>query len=772
VTVVGPGLVLLLSAAAAPAPPSLDDVAFFERDVRPVLVQRCYRCHSRAAEKVKGGLLLDSRAGVAAGGSSGAAVVVPGDPERSALVKAVRYRDADLEMPPDEKLPAAEIATLEAWVRRGAPDPRDDDGRPATTARALWSLGPLRATTAPITSAAIDAELRAKLEELRLVPTARADRRTLIRRATFDLTGLPPTPEEVRAFVADRAPGAFARLVDRLLASPRYGERWGRHWLDLVRYADTAGCSSDFPVPQAARYRDWVIAAFDRDEPYDRFLREQLAGDLLPARDDEQRYQQIVATGYLALARRFGIKQEEAWHLTIEDTIENLGRTMLGLGLGCARCHDHKFDPVSQEDYYALYGIFASTRYPFTGSERTKFQKDFVPLAPMAEVERVVRPFEAQLTRLDVQIDRMDDIVSAAGAGPEVKPVADKLEQLKRERARLVFGSRPKVTMAYAVAEGTPSEAHVQLKGDPTKPGREVPRRFLSALGGEPLSPDAARGSGRLELGRWITGAGAPLVARVMVNRIWQHHFGRGLVATPNDFGARGQPPTHPQLLDRLAAAFIASGWSVKAMHRVIMSTEAYQRARGGRPENEAVDPANALLWRWSRRRLEAEAVRDAMLAASGELELGPGPAPAFPPERSWNFSQAQPYTASYDDLGDRRRAVYLVSQRLRKRPFMELFQGADPNLTTPARLEATTPLQALFLMNSPFVHERARALADRVLRERRTDRDRIERAYELVLGRAPSPEETRETLAFLGRASWPAFSRALYASNEFMFVE
>jgi hypothetical protein len=557
VTVLQAGLLLLLSAATAP---TADDLAFFEREVRPVLVQRCYRCHSRGADKVKGGLLLDSRAGIERGGASGARVVAPGDPERSALVRAVRYTDADLEMPPDEKLAPAEIAALEAWVRRGAPDPREDGpARPAAPARTLWSLQPLRATTASTTPAAIDGFITAKLEALRLAATPRADRRTLVRRATFDLTGLPPTPAELRMFLADRAPGAFARLVDRLLASPRYGERWGRHWLDLVRYAESAGCSSDFPVPQAARYRDWVIAAFDRDEPYDRFLQAQLAGDLLSARDDDERQRQIVATGYLALARRFGIKQEESWHLTIEDTIENLGRTMLGLGLGCARCHDHKFDPVSQEDYYALYGVFASTRYPFTGSERTKFQKDFVPLAPMTEVERVWRPFETALAKYDIEIDRMDDIVSAAGAGPEVKPMADRLARLQRERAHFVFGNRPSIPLAYAVAEGKPTDARVHVKGDPKKLGREVPRRFLTALGGELLPPEAARGSGRLELARWITGAGAPLVARVMVNRVWQHHFGRGLVATPSDL-LRPWPRRDPQRLRRARTAADAPG--------------------------------------------------------------------------------------------------------------------------------------------------------------------------------------------------------------------
>jgi len=762
----------LLALAAQDDPEGL---AFFERKIRPVLVERCYKCHSLEAEKVKGGFLLDTRDGIIKGGNSGPAIV-PGHPDRSLLIRAIRGADDDMKMPPKGELLAShEVADFESWIRRGAPDPRKADARAVAARKALdvaearkfWSLRPVADPPVPGANGLhpIDAFLAVGLNGRGLVPVEAADKRSLLRRATFDLTGLPPTPEEIQAFLADDTRDAFSRVVDRLLASPHYGERWGRHWLDLVRYADTAGDSSDFPVPQAVRYRDYVIRSFNEDKPYDRFLREQIAGDLLPYSSEAERREQIVATGYLALARRFGIRPESFHHLTIEDTIDSLGRTVLGLGLSCARCHDHKFDPIPQEDYYGLYGIFLSTRYPYPGSETTKYQKDFPPLTAPAETEAALRPHREKLAQLEAEIKRLE----AEGAGAK-----EALAKAKKERDAHAM-KPPPVETAYAVSEGTPRDAAVHVKGDPDKPGAEVPRRFLQVLGGQTL-PAGSPGSGRRELADWLTDPANPLTARVMVNRIWQHHFGRGLVATPSDFGKQGRTPTHPELLDFLARRFAEAGGSVKAMHRLMMLSAAYRRASSGRPENAGVDPDNDLLWKFSRRRLHAEEIRDSMLALSGELDRTPGGTHPFPPSGRWDYSQARPFTADYSAFEHKRRGVYWMTQRLRKRTFMEIFDGPDPNATTPARTASTTPLQALFMMNDPFAHERADKFAARVMAARASDAGRIDLAFELAFGRPPTDGERRDCESYLGEfreksAAWSSLARVFFASNEFTFI-
>ncbi len=755
-----------------------EGVAFFEQKIRPLLVGRCYKCHSVEADRVKGGFLLDSREGLLKGGNSGPAVV-PGHPDRSLLVKAIRGSDDDMRMPPKGELLAShEVADFEAWIRRGAPDPRKRDAKAVAArtavdlsqARQFWSFRPVADPAAAPN--AIDAFIAAKLVERGLLPTGPADPRTLLRRATYDLTGLPPTPEEIDAYLADDSPAAFEKAIERLLTSPSYGERWGRHWLDLVRYADTAGDSSDFPIPQAVRYRDYVIRAFNEDKPYDRFLREQVAGDLLGEAGPDP----IVATGYLALARRFGIRPESFHHLTIEDTIDNMGRTVLGLTLSCSRCHDHKFDPILQEDYYGLYGIFQSTRYPYPGSETTKYQKDFTPLLPADELESLLAPHREKLAALEAEVKRLEEEKAAAPA----------LAKAKKERDAFAMQAPPFPT-AYAVSEGAPRNASIHIKGDPDKPGAEVPRRFLQVLGGQAL-PAGATGSGRLELARWLTDPANPLTARVMANRIWQHHFGRGLVATPSDFGRQGRPPSHPELLDWLARRFVESGWSVKAMHRLVMTSAAWRRAATGRPENAKVDPDNELLWKFSRRRLQAEEVRDSLLALSGELDRAPAGVHAFPPPAKWDYSQARPFTADYSTFEHKRRTVYWMTQRLRKRTFMEIFDGPDPNSSTPARTASTTPLQALYLMNDPFMHERAHKFAARLIAARPNDARRIDLAYEMAFGRPPEDGERADCETYLrdfrrklgaegvpfethSLAAWSSLARIFFSSNEFTFV-
>ena len=653
-----------------------DDTDLFEKRIRPVLHARCVPCHG--PDKSKAGLRLDSRGALLRGGDSGPTIKV-GDPDASLLIKAVRHADPDLAMPPrkaGKKLSDEQIRDFESWIRAGAIYPGAAE---APTAK-HWAFQPV-------------VDPGGSIDELHPSKAPVADRRTLIRRVATDLTGLPPTPEEVEAFVADASPDAFDKLVDRLLASPAYGEKWGRKWLDLVRYADTAGENSDFPAPHAWKYRNWVIEAYNRDLPYDQFLREQLAGDLLerPTKD------QIIATGYLAVARRFGHDTDKDMHLTYEDVIDTVGKSVLGLSIGCARCHNHKYDPVSTRDYYALYGIFASTRFPFPGCEAKQKPRDLVPLPSTTDV-------------------------------------------------------------AYAVAEGKAADALFQNRGEPTMPGPPVPRRNLELFGGQLLS-DAAT-SGRLDLARWLTDPRHPLTARVMVNRLWQGHFGRGLVATPSDFGTRGAAPTNPALLDHLAARFVAGGWSVKAMHRMILRSAAWRSAA------------------FPRRRLDAEEIRDALLVASGELDRSPGEAHPFPPEKDWKFTQHAPFKAVYDS---KRRSVYLMTQRIQRHPFLALFDGPDTNASTAQRDVSTVPTQALYFLNDPFFHARSEALARRLLSL--PAEERVEAAHRICFQRPPNEGERRRAAGFLEAyragppaqpelAAWSAYARTLLGSNEFITVD
>jgi hypothetical protein len=448
-------LVAAFSATArAEDKPSPEGVEFFEKKVRPVLVKHCYSCHSAEAKKLKGELRLDTRDGVLRGGASGPAVA-PGEPAKSLLVKSVKHAAGVEAMPPKGKLADQEIADLEAWVKMGAPDPRaggKNTGRTGVEkAKEFWSFRPVSRPAIPKAKSQIanpvDAFILAKLEAKGLKPSPPADKRTLIRRATFDLTGLPPTPEEIDAFLKDQSPEAFAKVVDRLLASPAYGERWGRHWMDVVRYADTAGDNSDYPVPQMYRYRNWIIDAFNRDLPYDEFIRQQIAGDLLPFKDEADRRAKIIATGYLANTKRFGSYEDERypWYLTYEDQIDNLGRTFLGLTINCCRCHDHKFDPLSQHDYYALYGFFSSTRYPRPGIELDKVQRDFVPLASPEQITAYEKQRDEKLRELKERVKKLE---------AEKAPAAQ-LKAVKKERDEFAK-QKPPLETSYAGRKGRP----------------------------------------------------------------------------------------------------------------------------------------------------------------------------------------------------------------------------------------------------------------------------------------------------------------------------
>ncbi len=809
-------LTLLGSPLAAAEPkPTPEQLQFFETKVRPLLADECFRCHGE--KKQNNGLRLDSAAAIRDGGKTGPALV-PGKPGESLLIKAINHDGP--KMPPKTKLKPEEIAALTEWVKMGAPWPAETKPvagrtREITEAdRQFWAFRPVADPPVPAVKDAawpknpIDHFILAALEAKGLKPVSPADKRTLIRRATFDLTGLPPTPEEIGAFLADNTPDAFAKVVDRLLASPAYGERWGRHWLDVVRYADTAGDNSDYPVPQLYKSRNWVIQAFNQDKPYDQFVREQLAGDLMGGATEAERRERIVATGYLGNTRRFGSYEmtRYPWHLTIEDSIDNLGRTFLGLTINCSRCHDHKFDPITMEDYYGLYGFFQSTRYPWPGIELDKVPKDLVPLVPPEQFDAVVKERAKKTDGLNERVMRLEEQskdatnvflremlaaicsrenrAKAVEAKQRVDDLGKSLQAVRKERDNLAKQALP-IESAYAVAEGKKiGNCKMQLRGDPEKPGMEVPRKFPAILGGQTLSSDV-KGSGRLELAHWLTDPSNPLTARVMVNRIWHYHFGHGLVPTRSDFGKQGRTPTHPELLDYLARRFIDNSWSVKAMHRMIMLSRTYQLSSQDDAENLKTDPGNEYLWRHNRRRLEAEAIRDATLMVSGGLDPTPGAAHPFPDQTTWDFTQHKPFKGVYET---NRRSVYLMTQRVHRHPFLALFDGSDTNTGTAMRETSTTPLQALFLMNDPFVHEQARRFAARLLGERSNTAERIDRAYLLLVGRPATNEERTAAEDYLeqaraklasaavpsdrrGAAAWESLCRALFMMNEFVYV-
>lgn len=1011
-----------------------ESITFFESEIRPLLSSACFDCHG--AKKQESELRLDSRAAIVQGGTNGPAIV-PGQPDESLLLKAVGY-EGELRMPPEGKLLPAQIAALRRWIEMGAPWPRETaplhltrSGAPSDEEKKFWSFQPVQTPAVPGVHdkswpwTGVDFFILARLEQAGMQAVGLADKRTLLRRVTFDLTGLPPTPEELDAFLADDRPQAYVAVVERLLASPGYGERWGRHWLDVVRYADTAGDGADYPVREAYKYRNYVIRALNADMPFDVFVREQIAGDVLAERAaaagkiDGDRYAELVtATGYLAVTKRFGYNiNTEFQHLDIADTIECLGRSLLGLSLGCARCHDHKYDPVSMEDYYGLYGILASTQFSFPGGEEHKRPHNLVPLVALQARKQFEQARQAELSQLDQQLERLAEqrrslldqwrfaggvdlgfeaqtpgqapadpwfsagpnvvlaeaqspythvhpagarglriahgqpndgirqslepprtvantkryhfnldfrnvasaedggsyrlylghgaIASAAlecavssnafairdgdewhevrplesgtwynlqleldlehktysgrvgrpgdvvafehkklvpgwdgildtffsdglGHQPGTKPTHDfdnfgwqdqpfaaltdgsaaevaaspsssptaarefheQLQQLDSQTAilkqqRAASSARELYPVAYAVSEGQPIQARIQLRGEPDKLGPEVPRRFLELLGGDALPVDE-RGSGRLQLAEWFTRPTSPLIARVIVNRLWQHHFGRGLVPSTSDFGTRGEAPSHPELLDYLAAHFMAEGWSLKALHRLLLLSRVYQLASHDNPDNLRMDPENRRLWKFSRRRLDAESLRDAMLAISGELDYRLAGGHPFPPVESWEFTIHRPFHAIYDSP---HRSVYLMVQRARRHPYLALFDAADPNISTAVRLPTTTSTQALYLLNSPFVHEQSLALARRLLHEKADDVARVELAFELAHGQRPSPAQVRRALDFVAayrdrfaatigdervsrEQAWAALGRVLWSSNAFLFID
>ena len=787
--VIGSLLFFLSAGIVSAAPPE----ELFREIIQPVLIRDCQGCHSKQQQLSR--LDLSSRESMLRGGARGAAVT-PGKPGESLLIHALEGRNS-LQMPPGgpgKKLPPATIAAFRQWIQEGA---AWADGQPASKwdlqEEDLWAFRPLRPLDA---KKSIDSFINARLKERGLAAAARADRRTLIRRASIDLTGLPPTPEEVEAFVSDRSPDAWERLIERLLASPRYGERWGRHWLDVVRYADTNGYSNDFERPNAWRYRDYVIRAFNQDKPYDRFILEQIAGDEIDPGNPEA----MIATGFL----RAGPWEHTAMsveavtrQLFLDDVTHSTVNVFLGLTLGCARCHDHKFDPIPTRDYYSVQAVFASTEFArppaaFLPSENTASLASGMAGVKARYQESVVRmrayaSRAAEMLMARYKVSRPEDLPKgelerAMNTGEGLDAEDYEAYKLFQKHSQIFRESLDRFEpRAFAVSSGPldgfcdggpslkypkradyqPPAVHVLPGGNIQAPAEAVAPGVLSAVerySGYPSAkiPETVEGR-RAALARWIASPANPLTARVMVNRVWQYHFGRGLAEDSSNFGKTGKKPSHPELLDHLAASFIRNGWSVKSLHRMIMKSEAYQReSRAPQPEEAATkDPGNRLLSYFSPRRVEAEVIRDGILAISGELSLeagGPGVFPQInedvarqPQHRMGSLAPA--YSPSPLRSQRNRRTIYTFQQRSLADPLIEVFNGPSPDLSCERREASTVPTQAFGLLNSEFVNDMALAMAARLQRESPTLEDRIRRAFQLAFSRPPEPAEWAASL-------------------------
>jgi len=769
---------------------------FFETRIRPILHEHCYSCHSEDAKIVRGGLYVDSREGLQRGGDSGPAVV-PGDAAASLFSDAVKYES--LEMPPKGKLPEAVIDDLVDWIERGAFDPRTEPRRSdaAETGHGLdspasqthWSFQPVALPQVPDTTDAwiqspIDAFVLQKLQTRNWQPATAADKYTLLRRATFDLTGLPPTSAEIANFLADDSSNSFARVVDRLLASSAYGERWGRHWLDLVRYADTNGADENHKMPNAWRYRDWVFEMHNRDLPLDQFITHQLAGDLLdestkqldPETHERRVRDRLTATGMLVIGPKMLAEQDKAKMQIdiIDEQIDTVSRTMLGMTVACARCHDHKFDPISAPDYYALAGIFASTRTMKNQNFVSEWMERDLPSQRTAELRTAhQQKIDAAQQSLDQQIAAANDaLLSAADVDklpekPETKyPEATKQAIEKaREQLKTLTEAMPAFDSAMAVEEGTPTNLPVHLRGNHLSPAeketpRGVPARLNQVVALPPIPTDE---SGRLQLARWLTDADHPLTGRVMANRVWMWHFGQPLMRSPSNFGLQSDPPLHRELLDWLTRRLIDDGWSLKRMHRLIMLSSTYQMNSLPGPHEEA-DPENEFLSRQNRRRLEVEPLRDAIHVAGDSLDRRLGGPPV---------GSEQP-----------RRTVYLTINRAALLDLLSTFDYVETANHIEQRSVTTVPNQALFLMNSSLVHQQAERLAKQLLDAELNDVQRIEQLWLKLHGRPASEQEVELSLKFIAdgmlhlpnesgpQAVWASLCRTLIAGSAFSYVD
>ena len=894
---------------------------FFETKIRPVLAANCYACHG--AKMRLSGLDLSTAAAFAKGGERGS-LVDRANTENSLLLKAISYL-GDFKMPPIGKLKPDEIENITAWVKSGAAWPGGNAVEPQPTQtvakynftkaqKAFWSFQPIKDSTPPEVKdtawvkSPIDRFILSELEKKNLKPAHAADKLTLLRRVTYDLTGMPPTREEIEAFLADKSAAAFASVVDRLLASPRYGERWGRHWLDVARYADSAGDDDDNLYPYAYKYRDWVIDAFNKDMPFDRMVRLQIAGDLIPAdTPGEVNTTGIIATGFIALGQKPLTEQNKPQMLydIADEQLDTTGRALMGLTLGCARCHDHKFDPIPTADYYSMASMFHDTR-TIDIVDKLVSTILLVPLAPkdvtaryrqhedriksktlqmdavieqaaeartdrlmaqtaqyMIAAERNQKPSDLDAALLDrwtkylkpsgevrPHLIKWNEAVASGkaqaaaveyqhaletratawwktmaewresvrvaankgtlppeapkfeggedrfffetcldGKGPFTLPEKDpeklldaevqtKVTEFQSEIAELKKASPPELPLSCGVEEGIPQEARILIRGNVASKGAAVPRQFLQIIAGESQTP-IRQGTGRLEMAQWLTSPDHPLTARVIANRIWQNHFGEGIVRTPNNYGRTGELPTHPELLDFLARRFMQSGWSFKAMHRMLLLSSTYQMSSQTTPEAHEIDPANRLFSRANRRRLDFEEIRDSLLSYSGELDSTMGGVPD--PGQSVDWRKAGAYiSANKEPLLSVRRSVYLPLRRSRMPSLLTLLDFGDATTPGEGRARTNTAPQALFMMNSEYVTERSRLLSESLKRET-SDESRVNAAYLFITGRPAESEQTLAAIEYIAgvhtktgdaAAAWQSFCRALLVSNAFLYVD
>ncbi len=753
-------------------------LAFFESKIRPVLIKHCFECHAKDSKKIGGKLRLDNREDFRKGGESGPPMVA-GKPGESLIIHALKWKE-DLEMPPKAPLPEAVIADFEKWIAMGAPDPRVPEkpipvAKPVPTATTLWSFQPIQSPPLPPTKnrqwgvTPVDQFVLARMEQAGLTPTADASPGELIRRLSVDLLGLPPTFEQSSSFQKDfseQGQQALERVVDHMLASPQFGEQWGRHWLDVARFGESNGndgLSRNPTFPHAWRYRDYVIDAFNEDMPYDQFLTEQIAGDLLPASNDIQRDRQLVATGFLALGSKPAKAMNENFEMdVIDDQINVVSAGVMGLSVACARCHDHKHDPIPTRDYYALAGIFKSTESLWGVAANEALTAPATDLHVLQSAAHVSPPEGFKETVLV-----LDSNTGKPKPPPKPKwPVDTPLAMGVRDRKESV-------------------DCRINLKGDSKSLGDQVPRGFLTAcvMPGEPVIQEKSR-SGRLELAVWLTRRDHPLTARVMVNRVWHHLFGQGIVTTPDDFGVYGSRPSHPDLLDYLATRFQNQGWSVKRLIRDIVLSRTYQLSSSAADALVTADPDNLWMSRHLRRRLDAETIRDAMLQASNDLTLVPGAGSIIRHRDillnlAGDLHEASPH-----------RSVYLCRLRNSPPPELSAFDLPDGVAVAGKRDVTTLPTQALFLVNSPFVLDQSRRLARLLISQPAIeDPVRAEIILRRVLGRPPAPGEVDRALAMIQdvdaelklqgttpnlriEMAWSAYVQALFATNEFRYVD
>ncbi|MEX2261211.1 MAG: PSD1 and planctomycete cytochrome C domain-containing protein [Bryobacteraceae bacterium] len=723
-----------------------EDTAFFESSVRPILASSCTGCHN--ARTRTSGLSLESREALLEGGNRGPAAM-PGKPGESLLLKAV-HQSGDLKMPPAGKLKDEQIAALSKWIEAGLPWPAEKAKIAEQSQSGHWAFQPPKRHPAPAVKDAawprnaIDNFILAKLEANSLAPSPEADQATLLRRVSLDLTGLPPSPKEVEEFLADKSPEAYERAVDRLLASPHYGERWGRHWLDVARYADSNGYNIDGPR-DIWKYRDWVIEALNRDLPFDQFVVEQLAGDLLPKPSVDQ----LIATGFhrnTPLNLEGGIDFEQYRVEAVVDRVATTGAAFLGLTLGCARCHDHKYDPVSQREFYRIYAFFNNIDEMTNDRDRTEAHEPVLEL-PAPEEQARHGAWESQVSVLNKELAGY--VRSLAKKQGKVAKQEDPGLLERVANVRTVRRREPKITSTLVMRElPQPREAYIQLGGDFLRKGVIVTPGVLAVLPPLAATPNPTR----LDFARWLMDPANPLTSRVTVNRMWQAYFGKGLVETENDFGTQGSPPTHPELLDWLATEFIQRGWSQKAIHRTIVTSATYRQSSRHRPEVEAVDPGNRLLARQSRLRLEAEIVRDAALVSSGLFTPAVGGPSVFPPIPAGAMAVTQINREWPTETGPNRyrRGLYTFFWRSAPHPGLMVFDAPDSTATCTRRPRSNTPLQALTLLNDEAFVEFAQALGERIVKEAPDDAARMRHAFLLALSRPPTPVERPRMERFL----------------------